>query len=158
MYPPIPKNTSGDAWPRTDKESESKPGGEGRLSQDESCRAVGQLLSLFLSFKTPAGLTTSGLITMSVINQVNSSGGNFTEYYRRIHSRDTKKTPTIYVKREPDGSWSSFTRKGWWKKRRFTTGSRTPYEAKEKHRKKLKLLEGFRWGKARKNVLLASKR
>ncbi len=83
-----------------------------------------------------------------------SRGGDFTDYYRRLHARDEKKTPRIYVKREPDGSWSSFTRKGWWKKKRFTTGSKTPYEAKERHKKKLEMLKQMRWGnqKARKRL------
>lgn len=79
---------------------------------------------------------------MSVINQINSSGGDWSDYYRRLHSGDDKpRGPKIYTKREADGTWSSFTRNGWWQKKRFTTGSRTPYEAQDKHRKKIETLK-----------------
>jgi hypothetical protein len=94
---------------------------------------------------------------MTVLDQSNSRGGNWAEYYRN-RRREYKKTPTVYTKREPDGTWSSFTRKGWYKKKRFTTGSKTPYEAKAKHKEKLKLLEGLRWGKSAHRDLLKSKR
>lgn len=87
-----------------------------------------------------------GLKFMSILSQALSRGGDFTDYYRRLHARDEKKTPTIYVKRNSEGLWDSYTRKGWYKKKRFTVGSKTPYEAKKRHKKKLEMLKQIRWG------------
>jgi len=89
---------------------------------------------------------------MSILTQGNSgmSQKALQDYYSRLRGGDDKKPSKVRVVREEDGTYSTYTEKGWWKKKRFTTGSKTYWEAKEKHKERVRQVVRMKWQPKRK--------